>query len=83
MNQINPSQFMYYDNGMMNFNYFQNFMGDDMKNMLYMQILQDNIALREEIKRRDMEDKSSCQFHTEPSQHEQPSVTKIESFSSK
>lgn len=50
---MNPSQFMYYDNGMMNFNCFQNYMVDDIKNMLYMKILQDNITLREELNRRD------------------------------
>lgn len=40
MNQINPSPSMFYENGMMNFNYFQNYMADDMKNLFYMQILQ-------------------------------------------
>lgn len=36
---MDPSQSLYYENGMMNFAYFQNLMVDDMKNKLYMKIL--------------------------------------------
>ena len=51
---MNP-EFVYYDGGMMNFNFncLQNIMVDDMKDLLYFKITQENIALREELRRRD------------------------------
>lgn len=49
---------------MMNFNSFQSVMVDDIKNLLYMKILQDNILLREELNRRDCEDKSLYHLKT-------------------
>ena len=74
---MNPNQAMYFENGMMNFNYFHSFMRGDMTNMIYMKILQDNIALRNELQRRDYEEKERliCQSQTEPSQ--EPSLTKV------
>ena len=49
--------FVFYDNGMMNFNYLQNYMTEDFRNFFYMRILQENLALKEELKRRDLEEK--------------------------
>lgn len=74
---------MYYDTGMLNFNYLQNLMAADITNMFYMRIYQENIALKEELKRRDMEEKGHSRDPTELSLEEHPSSNKIHSFNSR
>ena len=76
---MNP-EFVYYDGGMMNFNFncLQNIMVDDMKDLLYFKITQENIALREELRRRDQIIKVEYYPNLESLHNSTTVVTKVE-----